>query len=74
MECVSRDQLGPASSFLALSLLVLLVLVCERVCTVLYACVLEEMVTPANNSDEMAEVGVHAAELFAFVQFLKRFS
>lgn len=55
MECVSRDQLGPASSVPALSLLVLLVLVCVCVC-VLHVCGGREMVTPANNSDEMAEV------------------
>lgn len=48
MECVSRDQLGPASSVPAYSVLVLLVCVCGG----------EEMVTPANNSDEVAFVAL----------------
>lgn len=67
MECVSRDQLGPASSVLApFSAGAAGVGVC--VC-LMYVCDGRELVMPANDSHEMAEVGIHAAELLLLSYF-----
>lgn len=63
MECVSRDQLGPASSVLVLSVLVLLVSVCACAC-VSTVCVCRPGEGGAcNDSVVMAEVHIHAAKL-----------
>lgn len=69
MECVSKDQLGPASSVPSFPELVLLVWVRGCVC-VFYICDAGEMVTPANINNEVALLGIDTAELHVFLQRL----